>query len=555
MKKNTSFTIKKLLELKTIEGLYIIAGKRGIMKNIYNSNIIDNPDSFEWFKPGDFLMSSGYFLKTSSSDDQRKMIRELSERNCAGLGIKIHRYLDKMPEPIIQECNRLGFPLIVIPYNYSLSQISNEINNEIYFRENSLLNKYKKIQGIFTNCSFEKNIVENILKQLGKMINNSILLLDSEFQLLSYFQHSDEKYEIKEFLDLNIRSKCFDKEFLINIPKNIDKLPVSIKRVLRKNNVDIICKIFPIVYLKNIYGYFIVWETLKKLEYIDLIAIENASLFISLDRIKIKQIEEALIKEKEDFFDDLIQNKIVSMNALRSLAKIYGLDTDKRYIIVTISLNSYNKIYFTKIINILSNICTSKNIKFQPVCRQSFIILFIPFSKNFSDKKIWNLIENVLDIFISELENKRMTFNKIAVSPLCDDFLEIGKTVLISMDILKLTAQIKYKEKVCYFKDIIGFYFLNNFGKREELTLFYKQTLGQLEKYDKKYNSNLIETLDYYFQANQNINSAAKLMEVHRNTFLYRLRKIKTILNDKLDNSELLFSYQLALHIKKIITN
>lgn len=552
MKKKFSFTVKKLLELKTIEGLEIIAGKKGIEKSIYDVNIVDNPDSFEWFKAGDFLMSSGYFLKTSATN-QRRMIKELAERNCAGLGIKIDRYWTQMPEAIISECNKLDFPLIVIPYKYSLSQISNEINNEVYFRENSLLNRYKKMQDVFTNCSFEENVVGNILKKLGEIINNSVILLNSEFQLIDYFEHFNEKYKINEFIDLKIGDKCFSPEFLDGIPKKVDKLPVSIKRVLVTDEMEIICKIFPIVYSKNIYGYLIVWETLKDMEYMDLIAIKNASLFISLDRIKIKQIEEALIKEKEDFFDDLIQNKIVSMNALRSLAKIYGLDPDGRYIVLNILLNSYGKGCFKTALDILTDICNLKNLKFQYVYRQSFIILFLPFSKESPEEKIWNIVEELVEKISGDFDKRKINYDKIIVSPLCKEFLEIGKTVLMTMDMLKLTEQIKYDEKVCYFRDIRGFYFLNNFVKRDNLKFFYERVLGKLERYDRENSGNLIETFDYYFKANQNIAVASKMMNIHRNTFLYRLDKIKILLNDGLNNSETLFTYQLALHIKKII--
>lgn len=550
--KKMSLTIKKLLELRSINGLVIIAGKTGLNKSIYNVNIIDNPDSFEWFNPGDFLISSGYFFKTSPML-QRRLVRQLAEKNCAGLGIKINRYWDKIPTPIIQECNKRGIPLITIPYNYSLSQIYNEINTEIYSRENSLLNRYKKIQEAFGNYSFEENEKENIIKTLVNLINNSVLLLDSEFYLLDYFEHPNEVENISNFLELNVRSRCFTSEFLFDIPKNIKKLPLNISKVFIKNEKEIICKFFPIVHSNTIYGYFVIWESQKKLEYLDLVAIKSASLFISLDRIKAKQIEEALIKEKENFFDDLIQNRIVSMNALKNLATLYGLNPENTYVIMTISLNNYDLQQFTKVTNILSEIAKTKNIKFKQFYKHSFIILFLFFQKSLLDKKILDSVKILAKDLEIALKKHKICFEKIVISSICKDFSELGKVVLTTFEILNLSTQINFKEKICVFNDIKSFYFLNNFIKKEDLKIFYNQVLGQLEEENKLSNNKFIETLDYYFQANQNIALASKLANIHRNTFLYRMEKIKVILEDDFNDSESLFNYQLALHIGKII--
>ena len=54
---------------------------------------------------------------------QCQLVRELSELGCVGLAIKTRRYLDVIPEAMLEEANRLGFPLINIPVQYPLSKI------------------------------------------------------------------------------------------------------------------------------------------------------------------------------------------------------------------------------------------------------------------------------------------------------------------------------------------------------------------------------------------------------------------------------------------------
>ena len=60
-------------------------------------------------------------------------------------------------------------------------------------------------------------------------------------------------------------------------------------------------------------------------------------------------------------------------------------------------------------------------------------------------------------------------------------------------------------------------------------------------------------TLEAYFKANGNVSEASKNLFIHRNTFIYRLEKIKEILKTDLNDAEQNFNYQLALKIYRIL--
>lgn len=44
-----SFTIEKLIQHLGPVGAQLKAGRKALTNKIFNANIIDNPDSFEWF--------------------------------------------------------------------------------------------------------------------------------------------------------------------------------------------------------------------------------------------------------------------------------------------------------------------------------------------------------------------------------------------------------------------------------------------------------------------------------------------------------------------------
>ena len=49
-------------------------------------------------------------------------MKELAEINCSGLGIKMKRYIDFVPQCMIDQANRLGLAIIEIPFHYSLAR-------------------------------------------------------------------------------------------------------------------------------------------------------------------------------------------------------------------------------------------------------------------------------------------------------------------------------------------------------------------------------------------------------------------------------------------------
>ena len=116
------YTIGSFLREEELTGLKLMTDTADLQAEITNINIIDNPDSYDWLSSGDFLLTTGYFLRDDEAM-QCQLVRELSELGCVGLAIKTRRYLDVIPEAMLEEANRLGFPLINIPVQYPLSKI------------------------------------------------------------------------------------------------------------------------------------------------------------------------------------------------------------------------------------------------------------------------------------------------------------------------------------------------------------------------------------------------------------------------------------------------
>ena len=103
-----------------------------------------------------------------------------------------------------------------------------------------------------------------------------------------------------------------------------------------------------------------------------------------------------------------------------------------------------------------------------------------------------------------------------------------------------------------------GIYFLNDLYLEAFLvkqisdsdsSAFIDYFLQDLIVYDQENNSNLVDTLDIFLKNHHNIASASRDLFIHRNTLLYRLDRIKDILNYDFNDANHTLSLQLALKL------
>ena len=72
------YTIGSFLREEELTGLKLMTDTADLQAEITNINIIDNPDSYDWLSSGDFLLTTGYFLRDDEAM-QCQLVRELSE--------------------------------------------------------------------------------------------------------------------------------------------------------------------------------------------------------------------------------------------------------------------------------------------------------------------------------------------------------------------------------------------------------------------------------------------------------------------------------------------
>ena len=100
----------------------------------------------------------------------------------------------------------------------------------------------------------------------------------------------------------------------------------------------------------------------------------------------------------------------------------------------------------------------------------------------------------------------------------------------------------------------LGIYrFISKIGSRDELVSFIPHSLKKLIEYDNASKNVLVDTLDVYLSCDCNVNKSAQLLDVHYKTLVYRINRIKEIMELENIEGDVRLEIQLALKILRML--
>ncbi len=118
---------------------------------------------------------------------------------------------------------------------------------------------------------------------------------------------------------------------------------------------------------------------------------------------------------------------------------------------------------------------------------------------------------------------------------------------------LRISARLQAPRAVATFSDLGLHRLLVAMAQHAELGDFYSQTAGSLVAYDDRTGSGLMDTLDAYFHCHGSPTDTAQRLHLHRNTVLYRLRRIEEIGGLQLSDPATRLNLHLCLRIREVL--
>ena len=143
----------------------------------------------------------------------------------------------------------------------------------------------------------------------------------------------------------------------------------------------------------------------------------------------------------------------------------------------------------------------------------------------------------------------RDTYLKAGYSRVMTGHMNLRRQYVQAKTALDVGSRKKPYLWIHYFSQVAMTYILEQATKRLPGTMICHEGLLELKKHDEENQTQYMETLRVYLEQHLSATQAARELFIHRSTFLYRLDRIREILQSDLDDPEEIFYLELSFRL------
>ena len=183
-------TVRSVMNIPTLCGARVLAGEGGLDREVRAVTVAEIPDISVWLQGGDFVHSVVWFMKDKGNSpvEQQRMCewaRSLYDAGAACLAIKTKRYVDRVPQPLLDLGNELDFPIIELPPHVIQNEVTQCVMNAIL--EDGILAKKQSVDAFSRLCAelTGGGGLQEAAQCLSEYLSNPVLIEDAEFLCLA----------------------------------------------------------------------------------------------------------------------------------------------------------------------------------------------------------------------------------------------------------------------------------------------------------------------------------------------------------------------------------
>ena len=549
MARKNGVTLDKIMKMDCMRKCKIIAGKKGIKNTVSNVNVMADPDIINWVGEGELLLTTAYSFKASSLNEQRDFIRQCSEKKLSALGIKIYPYLKTLPEETLALADHLGLPIIELYYEIPFSDIMTPVFKEIFNKQAILLQKLENIYERLMDVMLKGGNLESIAKTVNDNLKNPVMI-KLDFPTHEVFHSGYIEEETRESLIQNAE-RFYDR----NLEKYKERKLYESKEQINGMYVDRM--VMPIVVKNSVFGHIFAWGISTPLGGFDLSVLEATATTMSLDMLRKLSIKEVENRYKTEFFDELVSPEDYRREKALEKAEIFSLDPKGDYLGIIINFDTikgqpyeYVENDLARILNLSERLLEEYGVQGVVISKTDSIILILSFDKKVNNRRKITGIKNHLEKAVN-LQSMSVEIH-VGVGRVYDGMENFHKSFKDSLKAMRISKVNKDKRIVTY--DSLGVYkILSQDHLDEELERFYNATLKPLVDYDRKKSTELVKTLEAYFDFNGNFKKISNELFAHYNTVLYRMQRIREVTGMDLENFDDRLNLEIAVKIRKLL--
>lgn len=542
-------TVRNALELDCFKGARVIAGHDGLDRIITGVNVMEVPDILPWVKENELLLTTGFSIK-DDKDAQERLIPELAARGLAALGFKPKRYVDTIPEAMVEEANTQAFPIIEIPLSISHSQLLQGVYAELVVRQASLLRKTAKTHEAIMAVLLNGGGLLEIVSTLEEVVGNPVALFDTNGDLLT--QSPGVQDLANSFSSLQLGTSKYRRQRYRPVRTFIETESGRVRVTMA-----------PAIASNRVHGEIVVWESRRELAPLDVNAIETAASLVTLvilNQIAVRSVESRYCNE---FLYDWLAGEFGSKEELIHRGSLVGWKLSESYFLMILDhdraaepseqygpVSEEIRMGKEACQQAITRILTARKDKYLLGDRGSHLVLLVQTSPALDETTVKETAEEIAELVHKEVSRHcEETSVSIGIGRFYRDLLEMPRCFCEAKKAVSIGRMLKGPGAITHFDNLGVYRLLHLIPDEQELAGFASETVAALLDYDAQYGTDLLSTLQAYFRCNGNVSKMARELFAHYNTVTYRLERIEAITGMSLNDPEQRLDLQIGLKI------
>ncbi len=533
--------LKEVLELTLFEKSSLLTVHDDLNHQVTSVNVMLDKEIIDWIgQDGQIILTTGQIFEKLSESEQIELFKAIAGKNVAAVFVKIAPYIESLSDEVLGVCTEIGLPVIDLDYQVSFTEIFSTVYSLMFERQSAVLQRVENLHKDTMNVVVSGGNIDDILKSINKTIMSPVFIRDYYFEDTYFIKSAyEDDYAL---LYENIEGIQLDGK---NSKMIWDRVPFKEGEIERL--------IIPIFVKNQVFGHIVTYGKEHAISNYDKLGLEAASNIIALEFLKKISVQEVENKYKLEFFDDLISLDEVRRSKAVERASNFRLSESAYYVILDINVSnkqiSDEAEKTLKIAYLIEMICKDMGRSYMILNKSDRLFLMVMLKEGEGVTIVRKYVKYIYDVLKSKMKKYQ---TQIGVGRIYKGLNQVHKSLLDASKALE-AAMYYIGEDVVLFEEMGIYKILSNSAVKSELEIFYKDILEPLVLYDRRKDTELVKTLEEYFECNGNLKKMSEQLYTHYNTVLYRLTRIQEIMKIDLEKEEHRFAAQTALKVHKIM--
>lgn len=505
-------SVGEVLGVSSLAEARLIAGGDGLGRIVQRLNVMEVPDILAWVKPHELLLTTGYPLRNTPQSLDR-LVSDLDERGLSALAIKLGRYLEELPGEMVEQADRLGFPLILLPNDVAFDDILNQVLTDILNRQAAILARTEEAHRALVQIVLAGGGMREVAAEVAGLLQVAVALVDTSGRILVTAGESGQLARLREEWAKLCEGRDPGGEH---------------------------CTAVPVVAGGYHHGKIVAYSAGGSLSPSDIGILERAATVAALVITRQEAVTAVESKYRADFLRDVLTGR--GGARVNERARAFGWDLERPVSVVVAEIDP--------------------EADERPVQDRMLAAWQSAVRRHDPRAAVAGFSHEVVALVGSSVDTTRLARDALAAvsdgtfstgfSRVAEGHDEIPAAYGQALKAARVGRQLHGSGAIAHFDELGVYRLLSLVNDTAELHAFVRETLGSLAGDDDAENADLRRTLQMLLDTNLNVAETARRLHFHYNTLRYRIGKLERMLGNFTEDAHLRLNLTLALHVLRM---